>query len=343
MTDATNLEVGGSEPAAVTEGVDTDALNITTPEAEANADDAAEVEYDDDGNPIEPEDEAEDFEFEGASAKVPKKLAEALKQGVLRQADYTKKTQGLAAERNEVAQIRASLDQEAAQRRQSIAQEEALVRDHAAELVSLKAVTGQLAEYEKLTPQDWANINAQDPDAARQHQFTYMQLKDARDRAISAVNAKAQELETARKQASDTQRQQSLAYLAREIPNWGQETYVKLGTLAMEYGYQPNEVASVMSSDPRAFKGLQEIASLREENARLKADLGKQQTAKAATAKVNAATAAAPVPQVGGKGSPVKARTTDASGDRLSPEAWAAAERSRIAQKRKGNGQFRAT
>lgn len=333
MTDTTNQEVGGSETAAVAEGVDTDAL--IAPEAEAPEAEPSEPEYDDDGNLIEPDEDAEEIEFEGVKASVPKSLAEKIKLGAMRTADYTKKTQDLAAARHEVAQTRASLDQEAAQRRQAIAQEEKLVRDHAAELVSLKTVASQLAEYEALTPQDWANINAQDPDTARQHQFTYMQLKDARDRAIAAVTTKAQELDAARQQQTAIQAQQSQAYLAREIPNWGQETYTKLGTLALEFGYQPQEVAQVMSTDPRAFKGLQEIATLRSEIATLKAAAQKTTVAKTAQQKVATSQAAAPVPKVGGSTPP-----TRKSVENMSPEEYQAWRHAQQRQKRAAGGRF---
>lgn len=340
MTD--QPEVGGGVDAPAPEGVEPDALN--TPEAEAPEAEAPEVEYDDDGNPIDPpEEDAEELEFEGVKAKVPKSLAEAIRQGALRQADYTRKTQEVAAQRNEIAQQRASLDQEAAQRRQSIAQEEALVREHAAELVNLKTIASQLDDYEKLSLTDWDNIFAQDRDNGDSHWRRFQQLKDQRDRAISTVQSKAADLEQARKQASDQQAQQSQAYLAREIPNWGQDTFNKLGSIALEYGYQLQDVAEVMKTDPRAFKGLQEIASLRAQVAELQSALGKNKTAATAQAKTQASAAAAPVQPVGSKAPPTKARTTDATGDRLSTEAWMKLEEERERQTRRSrDGRFKA-
>src|SRR5215469_11178430 len=45
------------------------------------------------------DDELEDFEFEGRKFSVPKSAKEALTKGVMLNADYTKKTQGLAEDR----------------------------------------------------------------------------------------------------------------------------------------------------------------------------------------------------------------------------------------------------
>lgn len=72
-----------------------------------------EQQLDEHGNPIPQPEEQTDFEWEGESYKLPKKLAESLRDGTLMRADHTRKTQEIADQRRELAGEHARLVQQA--------------------------------------------------------------------------------------------------------------------------------------------------------------------------------------------------------------------------------------
>ena len=98
---------------SLVEGADT-ALAVDTSEAGVGSDGLGTEtgqQFDDDGNPIEdqaaPEDDREEVDFEGRKYTV----ARALKDALLRQADYTRKTQELADGRKAFEAERATFQQ----------------------------------------------------------------------------------------------------------------------------------------------------------------------------------------------------------------------------------------
>lgn len=329
MSDTYDQPDVGDGATVADEGVDTDALNQDL--AADGGEEAPEPQYDDDGNEIEPvADDSEELEFEGVKAKVPKELAEKIKLGALRQADYTRKTQ-------EVAERARLFDQEAQQRRANLDAQDELARTYVKELAAVTNLNTQISQFEALTPTDWEAIRQQDreegTDKVGDLRWQYDQLRRQRDGQLTELQQKAAQREADKQRETATQISQARAALERDIPGWNTQKLTDLQSLAMEFGATPALMGQVI--DPVAYKVLNELASLR-------AQLKNQNTAATAQKKVQAATAAAPVTQVGGKAPPTKARTTDSSGDRLSTEAWAAAERARLAQKnRRPNGQFK--
>ena len=109
-------------------------------EGEAQEDESAEAETS--------EEEVEEVEFEGKAYKVPKELKPAL----LRQADYTKKTQELAEYRKQVADQN---DYLAAQRH--------LLSTAGQEFAELKAAELELAKFQNV---NWAELANQNPGQA---------------------------------------------------------------------------------------------------------------------------------------------------------------------------------
>ncbi len=91
-----------------------------------------------------PEEEAEEVEFEGKSYKIPKELKPAL----LRQSDYTKKTQELAEHRKLVAD---QLDFVQTQRK--------LLADASQDFADLRAAELELAKFSQINWQEIANAD----------------------------------------------------------------------------------------------------------------------------------------------------------------------------------------
>ncbi|MFZ5789767.1 MAG: hypothetical protein ACOY3L_03615 [Pseudomonadota bacterium] len=210
-------------------------------------------------------DDTEEVEHDGQTYRVPK----ALKGALMMHADYTRKTQEVAAQRRAL--------EEASQRflQQVQAQQEHL-RDHA----GLAAIDQQLAALAGI---DWAALAQQNPAEAQRLQGQAAQLAAARQALVSRLQQAEQQ------KALDAQRlharclEDGHAVLARDIPNWSAETAAKLNDFAAALGFSPEEIGQVL--DPRQVKVLH-LAWLGQQL---------QQKHRAATE----TPAASPVPQLG--------------------------------------------
>ena len=180
------------------------------------------------------EDDSEEVEFEGKQYKLPKELKDAL----LRQADYTRKTQDVASKRRELEE------------REQFLQVQEQIRGVALDKIAeVRALQQQMAEYEKL---DWARLAEENP-------TQYLQL----DRQQRSLAAKAQALQGEVQQLSQAEmakvqeyRAQVLAKgmeeLKRDLPGFGPELVTELRKTGERFGFSEQELASVV--DPRMVK-----------------------------------------------------------------------------------------
>lgn len=184
------------------------------------------------------DDEYEDFEHEGEKYKVPKALK--LKDGYLRQADYTRKTQ-------EVAEQRRAVEAE----RESFKQSQAAQKTYVADVGRLHVIDDQIAYYQKV---DWPTLAQSNPDQYQQHRAIYETLKDQRE----LTSKKVTEHETKAKSEGDSERskriQGTVETLVREIPGWNDELAGKTIKFAAEkYGLTEAE-ALALAETPFAAK-----------------------------------------------------------------------------------------
>lgn len=160
----------------------------------------------------EPESEIETFEIEWDDGKkyvIPK----ALEGGILKNKDYTQKTQSVAAKEKALESREAEINQ----RLQATEAE----LDARAEL---RSINTQLAEFAKLTPQDWAYHMQNDPLGTQQAKMQWDLLKD-RKAELDGVLSKATSERTAQAQQSLAKRhQETLAEAPKFIPGWTPET-----------------------------------------------------------------------------------------------------------------------
>jgi hypothetical protein len=157
----------------------------------------------------------------------------ALKGAFLRQADYTRKTQELASHRRA---------REA---------ERAAVAEATHDRLQLAALDHQLAGFEGVDWQAYANA---DPDAAQALHDRFQALLEARGRLVQAV---AQHEHGRRLQAAQDAAQamaETGRTLAREIPGWSPELAARLAEYALAQGVTHEELAA--ASDPRVWKVL---------------------------------------------------------------------------------------
>lgn len=180
-----------------------------------------------------PETTADDFveiETDEGKFQIPK----ALEPAVLRQKDYTQKTQKLAerekqwdvlVERNNAHAIRAQFETENAQALQ--------------QLQAFDSVLNQQV--------DWSQV----PDADVPRTLAQRQSwKEQRDQLANQVSAKYQEFNAKQTQALEGVRAKTREANAKAIPNYNDATAKELRDHAKTYGYSEAELAA-MDFDPR--------------------------------------------------------------------------------------------
>ena len=205
MTDATNL----------VEFVDDETPEVETDQDQNGVDDQADedgLDLDEDGSPSD-EDDAEEYE-EVERGDKRYKVPKALKDDLLRQEDYTRKTQIHAEEVKRFQEKAAAFE---------AASEESLKA-----AVEARAIKGRLDDIHALTDQDWQELRRIDPVAYDKlfRELTTLPQKLSEAEALS--KAKRDEVISAQSEAQTRLIEQGQAILARDIPGWGPELGAKL-------------------------------------------------------------------------------------------------------------------
>jgi hypothetical protein len=242
-----------------------------------------------------------EVQYNGKSYSLPPELRDAL----LRQADYTRKTQELAGQRRALEAERAGHRQEAA-----------VMRKHLQDAARIVALHDHLAQLDKV---DWPALQAQDPARAAQLWQQRIQMRHLRDRAARAWTRKDRDNATQTQRATARRAGEVHAHLSRLIADWSPGLDAKLARYGTAQGLSQNEITSAALQNPNFVLVLHKAHQLDEAEKQKKT----KQT-------FDATQAARPVTRVGGGGGTVSRRTTDASGDTLSTEEWAKRERERM-------------
>lgn len=207
------------------QGTDESGENETVDEV-ADGDESDTDETTDEGG-----DESEEIEYEGKSYKVPKELKGAL----LRQADYTQKTQEVAEQRKAVEE-----------RANAVQMQERLLAQTFDQRVELASLQKQLAQYEQI---DWQGLADSDPVQATKLNLAYQQLQ----RQAGAKYQELQQAQAQNEQLTQHQRQQMLVQaqsdLKARLPDFNATTAEKIKTAARSYGISDQELNTVI--DPR--------------------------------------------------------------------------------------------
>lgn len=214
----------------------TDETNpVEEPEVEAVAEDQTEaetpeVELDENGEPIEANaeeaDDLDDYEHNGKTYKVPREL----KEGALRQADYTRKTQALSEERKAVEARAAAIEAE-----------------HA-EVAKLGGLDREI--------QQWATWIKDNPNEATPADFVKLQtLQGERAQAAAELQQKRQHAAAEALREDGKALEAMRETLGKEIKGYGPDVEGKIFTFATrDLGFDPQEIAAIR--DPRLVKVL---------------------------------------------------------------------------------------
>lgn len=223
MDDVTNQVADETAP------VETDSLDATGVNDQ--------VEFDDEGNPVEaPEDEEEIELDDDLKLKLPKSQAEKLRLAAMRQADYTRKTQELSEQRKAFEaerQATAQADEQELTARANIA-----------------LIDRQLAQYQRV---DWNQLNDNDPFEAQKAFQSFQLLKDAKANAITFLEQHRATRNAQQQQETATRLHEAQAELQRDIPEWSPTLAAKLVEFGSKaFGLSRDDFDNV--TDPRAVK-----------------------------------------------------------------------------------------
>jgi hypothetical protein len=190
------------------------------------------------------DEELVETEFEGKRYKVPAELKEAL----LRQSDYTRKTQ-------EVAEMRRTVEQQA----QLFQQQQQVFASNFDKAAELKEIQNRLSQFDQI---DWQTLSDQDPVQAQK-------LFIARQNLERQAQAKSQEFQQSThqyqqlvKQTRDQQLQVAAKELMQRVPEYNSKIADKIRATTKSYGYSEDELAFV--TDPRLVHILHDFQVLRD-------------------------------------------------------------------------------
>ena len=188
----------------------------------------------------EPEAEPSEYavvEIEGQEYEVPN----ALKDGYLRQADYTRKTQEIAETRRELERREEALVQQT-----QVSEEE--LRDR----VTVMNLKETLEKYEKV---DWDQAEQEDPAGAQKHYRNFQKLKEQHNEAMKRLGERNSERTEIAEQETATRLQQTIEFAKNNIEGWTEEIDTKIGAFAVdELGFEPEELKSAYN--PQVYNAL---------------------------------------------------------------------------------------
>jgi hypothetical protein len=170
-------------------------------------------------------------------------------------ADYTKKTQEVAEQRKALEDYAQTIQVQEQQLRQQAELQQSLI----GELAQITAIDQQLAQFQAI---DWNQLSENDFVEAQKLFFTQNKLQNQRTELVNQLESKQQQLSQAQQKAHSERIAKGKEILAKEIPNWSQQTSQEIISAGKEfYGFNDDEMASVI--DPRHVKVLHDAMQWR--------------------------------------------------------------------------------
>jgi len=181
-------------------------------------------------------DEAEEVEYEGKAYKLPKELKDAL----LRQQDYTRKTQ-------EVAEKRRSIEEQAA----SVEFRQKFQEAHFAKAVEAQSLQSQLQQYSQV---NWAELAESNPSQYLQLDRQHRQLQDAYGRINADIQQLGQQFAQKTQQDKNRLRAKCIEELRKDFKDFGPELLKSLDETGKSFGFSGEELSEI--ADPRMIRVL---------------------------------------------------------------------------------------
>ena len=216
------------------------------PEIEGDDEETEDQEPDDSEGDDEPEDEVDpnapemvEVEWEGQLIEAPKSVAEAL----MRQSDYTQKTQEVAAQRKAIETQIAELDHKNKQ-----FQFAESIRDEVLKAQQLEAQADQAYEYLR------NNVDSLTPTEIEKIKIAIEDTRKERDNLVKSLTTKQTEFQQASEQSLQELRNKGTEVLKQRIPGWGEEKAKQVRDYALKSGFTEAEISNVL--DPRQVETL---------------------------------------------------------------------------------------
>jgi hypothetical protein len=217
-----------------------DAMGLEAdPEPEAPAPEAeTPEEVPEEAAPEESEDYAE-LEINGELYQVPKEL----KDGYLRQQDYTRKTQEVAAERSALDQQRQEIESHRQAFAQQVQAQQQTLQMHA----HIMALDAQIAQYQQV---DWQQLADNDPVQFMKLDRGLRDLRDQKNEAVQQTLLAQQQLDYQRQQEFAQLVERGRQELPKKIPDWSPDKANALSEYGINtFGFTRDEMKQVV--DPR--------------------------------------------------------------------------------------------
>lgn len=177
-----------------------------------------------------PDSDVEDVDYEGKKYAVPKEIKDAL----LRQADYTRKTQEIAEHRRQIEAERASVQQ--------LAKAE---QEHLQDLANLRLTENVLQRYQGA---NWQQMAADDPAGTQARWIDYQQAQEARRFVAERISQHQHQRGLQAQQEIAKRVQESEAALASDDKTWTEARSAELSAfIQKQYGFNREELAQSLS------------------------------------------------------------------------------------------------
>lgn len=161
------------------------------------------------------------IEIDGIEYQVPK----ALEGAFLKNKDYTQKSQANAERARTLESREAEIEERA-----KATDEELDMR------ATLRGVEKQLADYEKLTPEDWAHHEASDPLGVQRHWRQFQLLQQEKAKLAGSLTEKQNARTQTAQQNLAKRVEETTAFAQKNIPNFKPELTDKLVAFAQAEG-----------------------------------------------------------------------------------------------------------
>ena len=225
-----------------------DVEDTNSDDEELETDDEVDEEESDEEQPV----ESVKLKVNGEEIEKPLDEIVALAQQGL---DYTKKTQEVAEKRKELE----SLENQIRLQEQNLQQQSMLNSELIQDVAKITALDQQLSEYQDV---NWEQLSDSDFVTAQKKFFTFNQLQQQRSNLVSQFESKRQEALNKQQQMVADKVAKGREVLAKEIPNWSQETTQEIIAIGREdYGFTDAELNAII--DPRHVRVLHDAMQWR--------------------------------------------------------------------------------
>jgi hypothetical protein len=184
-----------------------------------------------------------EVEFDGKLYEVPPELKDAL----LRQSDYTTKTQEVAQQRKEVEVIQGQLRQQ----REAFEFAESIRGD----VLRAEQLENTAQQYHEYLRNNIDNLSSTDIEKLR---MAIEEARRERDEIGHSVTSKQQEFQQAQQQSITELLNKGTEVLRSKIPGWGEDHQKQVRDYATNLGFSEAEINSVI--DPRQVEVLYKAA-----------------------------------------------------------------------------------